>query len=115
VCGFDLVLPQTEHHDYITSQGNLIGGPRILTVFLYLNDVEDGGETRFTYESLNNLTVAPKRGAALIWPSVLDSDLEEIDERTFHTALPVKKGLKFGANAWLHLRNHSAAMEIDCT
>lgn len=101
-----------EHHDYITSQQNLIGGPRIITVFMYLNDVEEGGETAFP--PLSNLTVSPKRGSALIWPSVLDEDPEEIDERTFHTALPVKKGIKYGANAWLHLRNYSAASDIDC-
>ena len=28
-----------------------------------------------------------------------------IDDRTYHEALLVEKGLKYGANAWLHLRN----------
>lgn len=27
------------------------------------------------------------------------------DDRTYHEALVVEKGLKYGANAWLHLRN----------
>ncbi len=27
------------------------------------------------------------------------------DDRTYHEALPVVKGMKFGANAWLHLRD----------
>jgi len=41
----------------------------------------------------------PKRGRALLWPSVLDSDPNKKDPRTTHQALPVGKGsLKFGAN-----------------
>jgi hypothetical protein len=35
------------HHDYGVSQRKLACGPRILTFFLYLSDVEEGGETNF--------------------------------------------------------------------
>ena len=59
------------HHDYIGHQRNRHSGPRILTFFLYLSDVEAGGATR-----LNNLKidVQPKRGRALLWPSVYRYD-----------------------------------------
>jgi len=35
------------HHDYGARQRELACGPRILTFFLYLSDVEEGGETSF--------------------------------------------------------------------
>lgn len=39
---------------------------RILTWMLYLNDVEEGGETEFLYQSMR---VKPKQGTLLIWPA----------------------------------------------
>jgi prolyl 4-hydroxylase len=81
---------------------------RILTLYLYLNDVEEGGGTNF--DELD-ITVMPKRGRALLWPSVLDSDPDKKDGRTTHQALPVGKGsIKYGANvrmddvvSWLYV------------
>ena len=46
--------------------------PRLYTFFMYLSDVEEGGGTRFTKL---NLTVAPAKGMAILWPSVLSSDV----------------------------------------
>lgn len=133
------------HHDFSDSHVGTMYGPRILTVFLYLNDVQEGGGTRF--ESLGHTSMA-KRGKAVIWPSVLNDDLEAIDDWTYvscsytdcctskfaiawsreqiisnkishlscvsfyfwnqllaqHEALPVTSGVKYGANAWIHLR-----------
>jgi prolyl 4-hydroxylase len=51
------------HHDYIDSGSvKRLQGPRILTVFLYLNDVEAGGATHF---SDLDISVYPKRGRVL--------------------------------------------------
>lgn len=58
--------------------------------------MEAGGGTDFPDLEL---TVMPKRGSALIWPSVLDSDPNAKDFRTQHQALPVETGTKYGANA----------------
>lgn len=80
-----------QHHDYIEYQADLPCGVRALTLFLYLNDVEEGGGTRFP---LLDVTVQPKRGSALLWPSVKDEDPEAKDHRTDHEALPVIKGIK---------------------
>jgi len=90
------------HHDYIAHHQQRPQGVRILTVFLYLNDVEAGGGTRFTDL---DIIVAPKTGRVLIWPSTLDSDPNNKDRKTHHEAMPVIKGIKYGANAWLHQRN----------
>ncbi len=59
------------HHDYIRHQKDRHSGPRMLTFFLYLTEVEEGGATR-----LNNLgiDITPKRGRALLWPSVTNHD-----------------------------------------
>ena len=101
-----------QHHDYIEYQQGLPCGVRMLTLFLYLNDVEEGGGTGFPFL---NITVQPKRGSALLWPSTLDEDPEEKDKRTEHEALTVLKGIKYGANAWIHTRNYREAEDNECT
>jgi 2OG-Fe(II) oxygenase superfamily len=59
-------------------------------------------------------TVQPKRGRALIWPSVKDENPSVKDPRTDHQALPVKKGVKYGANAWIHLRDFKTPHSKNC-
>lgn len=88
------------HHDYIHYQKDRQCGPRILTFFLYLSDVEAGGGTHFP--KLGH-TIEAKRGRALLWPSILDSDPSKEDSRTTHEALSVEVGTKFAANGWVHL------------
>jgi prolyl 4-hydroxylase len=83
------------HHDYIPFHLERAQGVRILTVFLYLSDVEEGGGTHFNSQ---NITIQPKMGRAVIWPSVLDKDPNRKDFRTGHEALPVIKGVKYAAN-----------------
>jgi prolyl 4-hydroxylase len=56
------------HHDYIIHDHDRHSGVRILTVFVYLNDVEEGGGTNFPHLGV---TVMPKRSRVLIWPSVI--------------------------------------------
>ncbi len=97
-----------DHHDWIPEQTFHPPGPRIITFFLYLNNVEEGGATRLTDLTGDDggifLDIQPKKGMALVWPSALDIDPMKIDDRTFHEALAVTKGRKYGANAWFHLR-----------
>ena len=100
------------HHDYIHHQKDRHCGPRILTFFLYLSDVEEGGATNFVGLKL---PVKPKLGRALLWPSVLDSDPMQKDPRTDHEAQDVIAGTKFGANAWLHMYDYMAAQARGCT
>ena len=104
------------HHDYVASHAFGPSGPRVLTFFLYLNDVEEGGGTNFPElaPGAAPLTIQPKRGKALIWPSVLDENVNEKDYRTEHEALKVLKGVKYGANAWIHLRNERDIDGIQC-
>ena len=100
------------HHDLIPHHLERQQGVRILTVFLYLNSVEAGGGTRFPLHQ--NITVEPKLGRALIWPSVLNDDPHTSDPRTEHEALPVLAGHKYAANAWIHQRNYKVPHANDC-
>ena len=87
-------------------------GPRILTFYMYLSDVEEGGETAFPKLKLS---VKPKLGRAILWPSVRDDAPNQIDSRTYHEARPVLKGVKYGANSWFHLRDFQTPNIWSCT
>jgi prolyl 4-hydroxylase len=100
------------HHDYIGHQRDRQCGPRILTVFMYLNDEGlRGGGTRFTDL---DITVQPKVGRALIWPSVYDSDPMNKDPRMMHEAMAVEEGTKFGANGWIHMYDYLGPQARGC-
>lgn len=100
-----------EHHDLIDYQLDRAEGLRILTIFFYLSTVEEGGGTHF---SKLDLTVQPVKGRVLIWPSVLNEDPDAQDIRTTHQALPVEKGIKFAANAWVHQRDFKTPNNNGC-
>ena len=93
---YEVTQRYQRHHDYIQFHQDRSEGARILTVFLYLNDVEAGGGTGFPGL---NLTVMPKQGRVLIWPSVKDENPSAKDARTDHEALAVEAGIKYGGRS----------------
>jgi prolyl 4-hydroxylase len=99
------------HHDYIDHHLERAQGPRALTVFMYLNDVEQGGNTTFTDV---NVSVTPQKGRVVIWPSILDDHPMEMDPSTHHKAEPVEAGIKYGANAWVHQRDFKTPWKEEC-
>jgi len=100
------------HHDYIPTQVGMSCGPRILTWFMYLSDVEEGGATYFPRLKIKN---GPKLGRVILWPSVRDDAPSQIDSRTYHEAQPVVKGVKYAANAWFHLYDFQTPNLWTCT
>lgn len=82
------------HHDQ-NSPVDSAPGPRVWTFFLYLSDMAEGGGTHFPFL---NITVQPKTGAALVWPSVKDENVYADELLTQHEALPVTSGVKYAAN-----------------
>jgi len=62
---------------------------RILSWILYLNDVEEGGETEFLYQSLR---VSPKKGTFILFPSYFTHT---------HRGNPPLSGEKYVATGWL--------------
>lgn len=99
------------HTDHVDEEKLRQPGVRILTVFLYLNSVEEGGGTRFPEL---DITVEPRLGRVLIWPSVLDEAPHDEDTRSEHEALAVIKGRKYAANGWFHQRNYKGPYATDC-
>ena len=70
---------------------------RFATILLYLNEVEEGGETSFPRflngEKGQILDVKPEVGKAVLFYNVLPDG--NYDERSQHQAKPVKKGEKW--------------------
>jgi prolyl 4-hydroxylase len=100
------------HHDSSDETRHDLSGPRIFTFFIYLSDVEEGGETFFDKLGVK---VKPQRNMVVMWPSVLDDEPNKVDWRTTHAALPVIKGEKLAANIWMHLRDFTTPNLWGCT
>lgn len=95
------------HFDYFTqTEGGhkhiATGGQRIITVIMYLNDVNAGGATIFPNINLN---IYPKKGAALYF-SYFNSQ-GQIDPDTLHGGAPVVEGEKWIATKWIRQREYS--------
>ena len=71
------------------------GGQRMVTCLLYLNDVEEGGDTRFT---LLNKSVSPEKGKMLIFHNC--DEFGDVVPETRHEACKVIKGYKYAVNLW---------------
>jgi prolyl 4-hydroxylase len=99
------------HNDYAGDKKNRPPGVRILTFYVYLSDVDEGGGTHFPEL---NLTVTPKKGRAVLWPSVLNDEPNSLESRTDHEALAVDRGVKYGFNTWIHQRDFKNALEKGC-
>lgn len=73
-----------------------VGGQRMATLVIYLNDVPAGGATAFPKLGLR---VNPVQGNAVFF-AYLGED-GTLDERTLHAGLPVEQGEKWIATKWL--------------
>ncbi|WP_345240962.1 2OG-Fe(II) oxygenase [Pontibacillus salipaludis] len=80
------------HHDFFKQSDN----NRISTLVLYLNDVEEGGETFFPKLGLS---VTPKKGMAVYFEYFYQDD--ELNNQTLHSGNPVVKGEKWIATQWM--------------
>lgn len=75
------------------------GGQRSFTAMVYLNAVEEGGETLFANLGLS---VPPQQGALLIWNNAaLDGALNQY---TLHAGMPVVRGTKYIITKWYRTR-----------
>jgi len=84
------------HYDYFSSTSQAAKNNRISTLIMYLNDVEQGGETFFPKL---NLSVTPKKGMAVYFEYFYtDNDLNEL---TLHGGAPVIAGEKWVATQWM--------------
>jgi prolyl 4-hydroxylase len=95
------------HFDYFdpADEGNrhvlTMGGQRVATLIMYLNDVQGGGSTVFPDIGLD---VLPRRGNAVFFAYSNDEGL--LDPRTLHGGSPVGSGEKWIATKWLRQRDY---------
>lgn len=75
------------------------GGQRSFTAMIFLNDVEEGGNTAFTNLDFE---VRPERGSLLIWNNNKPDGLP--NEDTMHAGTPVIKGTKYIITKWYRSR-----------
>jgi prolyl 4-hydroxylase len=103
--------PGTEykpHFDYFdpSDPGNrqvlAMGGQRVATLIMYLNDVQGGGSTVFPDIGLD---VLPRRGNAVFFAYADDEG--RLDARTLHGGSPVAEGEKWIATKWLRQQAYS--------
>jgi len=74
------------------------GGQRLLTIILYLNDVEGGGGTVFPELGLEFL---PEKGAALMFASMTRDGA--LQPQSLHGGSPVTSGVKWIATRWIRV------------
>jgi len=93
------------HRDYLppSTPGNTNApeapGQRVNTVFCYLNDVEEGGETSFP---LQQIKIEPYRGRVVFFKNLLPNG--QPDSTTLHAGMPVIRGEKWLATLWTRER-----------
>lgn len=92
------------HHDYFDNdsvggrEALSNGGQRMATLIMYLNNVDEGGETVFTEIDVK---ITPKKGNAVLFYNCLPDGRE--DPLTMHAGAPVIHGTKWIATKWLRL------------
>ena len=77
------------------------GGQRVSTLIMYLNDVEEAGETIFPDL---RLAVTPKKGAAVYFEYC--NSHNQLDLLTLHGGTPVVAGEKWIATKWMRQRRY---------
>ncbi|MBH0231510.1 2OG-Fe(II) oxygenase [Halobacillus yeomjeoni] len=89
------------HYDYFKPKHNGTHNPRISTLVLYLNDVEEGGETYFPNM---NLSISPQKGMGVYFEYFYSDP--SINERTLHGGSPVITGEKWAATMWVRRKQY---------
>lgn len=88
-----------EHYDWFEKdyRETLNKNQRQYTFFIYLNDVNNGGYTRFPKL---NLTFKPKKGSALFWQNCVTHD--NCLNNSLHQGEPPIGEIKYGLNIWVN-------------
>lgn len=84
------------HYDFFGPNHPSSLNNRISTLIIYLNDVEEGGET--TFPDLG-IVVKPVKGSAVYFEYFYSN--QAINERTLHSGEPVIRGEKWVATQWV--------------
>jgi len=82
-------IPGEGYHAWHCESSGLSTARRVLLVFMYLNNCEEGGETEFLYQ---HKRIEPKRGRLVFAPAYWTH---------IHRGNPPLKGEKFMINGWI--------------
>ena len=87
-------------------EDHVLSGPRILTMFHYLSNVDEGGETAFagpdSTGQTKRLAVKPKKGKVILWAN-MKNNWRYSESSAVHSAVPVRKGRKYAGTIWVHV------------
>lgn len=92
---YDYFVPRTNKYTESTNSG----GQRTWTFMVYLNDVEEGGETEFTELGLK---IKAKKGTAVLWNNIAPDC--SLNKKLKHQGTPVKSGKKYIITKWFRER-----------
>ena len=84
------------HFDYFAEHHPSANNNRISTLIIYLNEVEEGGETNFPEL---NISVKPVKGSAVYFEYFYNDP--KLNELTLHSGEPVIRGEKWVATQWM--------------
>ena len=84
------------HKDFFSTTSHGTNNNRISTLVMYLNDVEQGGETYFPKL---NFSVTPKKGMAVYFEYFYTD--QHLNDLTLHGGAPVITGEKWVATQWM--------------
>jgi len=79
----------------------VLGGQRVATLIVYLNDVEAGGETAFTETAMS---FTPRKGQALYFRYF--NNIGQLDPMSQHSGQPVVAGEKWIVTKWMRRYRH---------
>lgn len=88
------------HHDYFLPTSKAASNNRISTMVVYLNEVEEGGETYFP---ALDISITPQKGSAVYFEYFYND--EELNKQTLHGGAPVIKGEKWVATQWMRRKS----------
>jgi len=97
---FDCCVP---FESPLCKQDNMSHGYRHSTLLLYLNDVNDGGETYFP---MINHKFKPKMGSAVFFFNLNKAETKH-HPLSKHAGLPPKKGDKWICNKWIRTKKYN--------
>jgi hypothetical protein len=86
--GIQRTSPHQGYHAWHTEQGNIASSCRIIAYTLYLNDIDQGGETEFLYQGVK---VKPEAGKVLFFPTGFMYP---------HRGNPIYDGYKYIVTGW---------------